>query len=195
VKVTVPLSSGSRPAGELAKAWTAYEGFCRWREQHSVRSIAHEVSLVSETHQLGGTPDCIAFVDGELGLLDFKTCTKVPAKPYEEQLMAMAAHATLWNEHHSEQLIRACHVVYLPKDGSAHKHHSHANYGAQWEEFSHLLRAFQTKHDLPKGVERERPSLELVNPEPVLRRKPRIRVPAATADMAQRILPLVSFVR
>jgi hypothetical protein len=108
----------------------------------------------------------------------------------------MAAHATLWNEHHPEQLVRACHIVYLPKDGSAHKHHSHANYGAQWEEFSHLLRAFQTKHDLPKGVvEREHPPLELVSPEPISRPKPSIRVPAATVDMAQRILPLVFSVR
>jgi len=69
----------------VAKAWSAFEGFCRWREQHAVRSIAHEVTLVSETHQLGGTPDCIAFVGGEIGLLDFKTCGKAPKEPYREQ--------------------------------------------------------------------------------------------------------------
>src|SRR5215475_7670041 len=66
------------------KAFAAYEAFCVWREGHNVRSIAHEVTLVSETHQFGGTPDCIAYVGGEIGLLDFKTCNRAPSKPYDE---------------------------------------------------------------------------------------------------------------
>jgi len=138
---------------DVARAWSAFEGFVRWREQHAVRSIAHEVPLVSEIHQLGGTPDCIAFVDGAVGLLDFKTCTKAPATPYPEQLLVMAAHATLWNEQHPDRRIVACHIVYLPKDGSPHKHHAHANYAAQWNEFAHLLAAFAAKHGLAKPVD------------------------------------------
>jgi len=201
------LHSALFDAAAKAKAWTAYEHFCSWREQHAVRSIAHEVNLVSETHQLGGTPDCIAYVDGELGLIDFKSCTKAPPKPYEEQVLAMAAHATLWNEHHPDQIVRACHIVYLPKDGSPHKHHAHANYGAQWDEFRHLLHAFQTKHNLPKPVPTA-PVLELVAKP---KAKPRIRVRAGSSatpvfelvptreptevKVEQRFLPLAFSVR
>jgi hypothetical protein len=137
----------------VAKARLAFEGFSRWRDQRAVSGIAHEVSLVSETHQFGGTPDCIAFVDGEIGLLDFKTCTKAPAKPYDEQLMAMAAHAMLWNEAHPDQLVWACHIIYLPKDGSAHRHHAYRDIARQWREFRHLLAAFAAKHGTPKPLD------------------------------------------
>lgn len=164
--------------GDIAKAWQAFEAFCRWREQHCVRSIAHEVSLVSEIHQLGGTPDCIAFVDGAVGLLDFKSCTKVPSSPYAEQLLVMAAHATLWNEAHPDEKIAACHIVYLPKDGSPHKHHAHVPYEDQWSEFACLLAAFATKHGLPRPVDRRDAEIGRLKAELTMRdllapRKPR----------------------
>lgn len=138
---------------DIARAWQAFEGFCRWRESNHVRSIAHEVSLISDFHQLGGTPDCIAFVGGEIGLLDFKTCTKVPAEPYREQLLAMSAHGALWNEAYPDRPIRSHHIVYLPKDGSAHRHHAFADLSAQWVEFRHLLAAFAEKHGAPKPLD------------------------------------------
>ena len=138
-------------AAAAAKARKAYGAFCEWREQFNVVSIAHEVTIVSETWQLGGTPDCIAEVSNEVCLLDFKTCTTVPKQPYAEQLLVMAAHAMLWNEAHPHRAIRACHLIYLPKDGGTPKAHAYANYEAQWAEFTHLLAAFATKHGSPKA--------------------------------------------
>jgi hypothetical protein len=136
-----------------ATARKAYEAFCAWRETNSVKAIAHEVTIVSETHQLGGTPDCIAWIGGEVGLLDFKTCTKAPPKPYHEQLLAMAAHATLWNEQNPRQKVQSCHLIYLPKDGSGHRHHSYAGFDSLWREFRCLLTAFAVKNGMPRPVE------------------------------------------
>jgi len=138
---------------DRAKAQAAYGAFCEWREHFRCKSLAHEVTIVSETYQLGGTPDCIAEISGEIGLLDFKTCTTVPRAPYYEQLLAMAAHATLWNERHPERKIHSCHIIYLPKDGSTPKHHAYANYETQWREFACLLAAFAAKNGTPKPVE------------------------------------------
>jgi hypothetical protein len=123
----------------IAKARAAYGAFCEWSDHYAVKSLAHEVTIVSEAWQLGGTPDCIAVIHGDVGLLDFKTCTTVPKQPYAEHLMAMAAHAMLWNGLHPTQTIASCHLIYLPKDGSTPRHHAYANYETQWKEFTHLL--------------------------------------------------------
>jgi hypothetical protein len=136
-----------------AIARKAYDAFCGWREANSVKPIAHEVTIVSETHQLGGTPDCIAYVAGEIGLIDFKTCTKAPAKPYHEQLLAMAAHATLWSEQNPRQKVQSMHLIYLPKDGSGHKHHSYAGLESLWQEFRQLLMVFAVKNGTPKPAD------------------------------------------
>lgn len=140
-----------REPGDLAKAWAAYSAFEAWRDACAVRSIAHEVTLVSETYQLGGTPDCVALIEGEPALIDLKTCSSAPTRPYEEQLLVMAAHAELWNERHPDQAITSCHIIYLPKDGKQPKHHSIADYAPQWQVFSHLLTAFQVKHGTPQA--------------------------------------------
>jgi hypothetical protein len=39
----------------IAKARSAYGAFCEWCEHFRVRSLAHEVTIVSETWQLGGS--------------------------------------------------------------------------------------------------------------------------------------------
>jgi hypothetical protein len=136
------------------KAKAAYDAFSEWRGHFRVRGLAHEITIVSEAFQLGGTPDCIVEISGgDIGLLDFKTCTTVPKAPYHEQLLAMAAHAMLWNGEHPNQAIRSCHLIYLPKDGSTPKHHAYANYEVQWREFPHLLAAFAEKHGTPKGAD------------------------------------------
>jgi hypothetical protein len=140
------LSEGA----DIIKARNAFVAFTEWREHFAVKPIAQEVTIVSETHQLGGTPDCIASIQGEVGLLDFKTCTTPPKQPYHEQVLAMAAHATLWSELHPDQAIRSCHLIYLPKDGSAPRHHAYANHPAHWGEFACLLAAFAAKNGTPK---------------------------------------------
>jgi hypothetical protein len=161
-----------------ASAWRAYEAFCTWRAAQSVRPIAHEVTIVSETHQLGGTPDCIAYIADEIGLLDFKTCTKAPARPYHEQLLAMAAHATLWNEHNPRQKVQACHLIYLPKDGSSHKHHSYAGLDSLWREFHQLLIAFAIKNGTPRPLEVRN------DPEHLVAEIARLKAEVATAAAA-----------
>jgi hypothetical protein len=59
-----------------------------------VQPIALEQPLVSETHQYGGTPDCVAIIDGKVALVELKTSVK----PFADHLVAMAAHGALWNE-------------------------------------------------------------------------------------------------
>lgn len=142
-----------RDPTSIDKARKAYKTFCEWRDLLHVKPIAHEVVLVSETHQLGGCPDCIAWIDGHVALLDFKTCGTRPKTPYSEQLAAMAAHAVLWNEAHPEQPVTQCHIIYLPKDGSRFGHHRYADLTRDWREFRRLITAFAAKTGTPQPAD------------------------------------------
>ena len=124
----------------LHKCWSAFEAFRDWRSQCHVRAIAQEVSLVSEAHQYGGTPDTIAmFGNGGLGLIDFKTS----AKPYPDHLLALAAHGNLWNEHHPDQPIKSYHLLILPKDGSGFQEYAYTDLTLQWKLFRLYLDAYR----------------------------------------------------
>lgn len=132
----------------LQAAWNAFNAFRAWRQQCQVRAIAQEASLVSELYQYGGTPDCVALIDGKVSLIDFKTS----AKPYAEHLIAMAAHAHLWNERHPDRPIAAFHVICLPKDGSAFQHHAYADLSLQFKIFTLWLEAYRLEKDCSAAV-------------------------------------------
>jgi hypothetical protein len=117
------------PRDGFDKAMRAFMQFRKWRIGCHVQPIALECSLVSEVHQYGGTPDCIALINSKLSLVGFKTSLI----PYADHLVAMAAHAALWNENNLGRLIEAFHWIGLSKDGAEFRHHEYANLSPQWE--------------------------------------------------------------
>lgn len=123
----------------LNKCFASFAAFRAWRERCHVEPVVQEVAMVSETFQYGGTPDTIAMIDGELGLIDFKTS----AKPYPDNLIALAAHGHLWDENNSARPLRSYHLIILPKDGSAFQHHAYADLSVQWEIFTLYLQAYR----------------------------------------------------
>jgi|GEM_PF-1553563 hypothetical protein len=150
----------------LRKAWSAFAAFRQWRQQCHVRAIAQEVALVSEAFQYGGTPDTIAMINGGLGLIDFKTS----AKPYPENLVALAAHGKLWEENHPDQPLTAgYHLICLPKDGSDFGHHAYADLSPQWELFRLWLAAYRLEKGCPSPAKaqaaRPKPAAPEAKPE------------------------------
>jgi hypothetical protein len=133
----------------LRKAFASFGQFREWRQQCHVRAIAQEVSLVSETHQYGGTPDTIAMIGNGVGLIDFKTSPK----PYPDHLIALAAHGKLWEETHPQHpLTGGYHLLILPKDGTALQHHAYDELARQWKLFTLYLEAYRlekAKADAP----------------------------------------------
>ena len=157
------------PRDDYDKAMRAFLQFRKWRIACHVHPIVLEASLISETHQYGGTPDCVALIDGKVALVEFKTS----AKPYPDHLVAMAAHAALWNENKPDRPIVAFHWIGLPKDGSEFQHHAYADLSTQWEIFTLYLDAWR----LEKGLTRKRTS------------KPATVVPAPKATLAAQAAP------
>jgi hypothetical protein len=63
---------------EYSKQDIVTAGFCmnsyhEWEKSHKVEPIIVEVPMSSDKYGYGGTPDCLAMINGELELLDFKT--------------------------------------------------------------------------------------------------------------------------
>jgi hypothetical protein len=69
---------------------------------------------------------------------------------YPDQKVAMAGHATLWNEHNADRKVTNAHLVLLAKDGSGARTHSFGELQNEWEIFQLWLKAWR----LEKGVER-----------------------------------------
>jgi hypothetical protein len=135
------------------KAMRAFMQFRKWRVSCRLEPIALEISLVSEIHQYGGTPDCIALINERVSLVEFKTS----AKPFADHLVAMAAHAALWNENNHGRPIEAFHWIGLPKDGGEFQHHAYADLSPQWEIFLCYLECWR----LEKGLIRKRTKVTL----------------------------------
>jgi hypothetical protein len=154
------------------------------------------------SNQYGGTPDCIALINSKVSLVEFKTS----AKPYADHLVAMAAHAALWNENSPGRLIEAFHWIGLPKDGSEFKHHSYADLSQQWEIFTLYLDARR----LEKGLQRTRtkraatiaqtpkaaPAITAAAPaKPRRARKPLIEQPAQRKEIGVRPQTMAQILR
>jgi hypothetical protein len=148
------------PPEDIDKAFAAFKQYEGWRKDHCVRAIAFEEALVSETHQVGGTPDIIGLVDGDRALLDFKT-SKTASDVYLDQKLAMAAHGCLWHENHPDLPLAGYHLIILPKDGKLFGHHAFADLAPELEMFLLQLDCWR----IEKGLRRARS--KRVAPEPM----------------------------
>lgn len=66
-----------------------------WESQNHITPVLIEEPLVSEQYGFGGTIDCLAKINGELTLIDWKTSKGI----YPEMIYQMAAYQQLLIEH------------------------------------------------------------------------------------------------
>jgi hypothetical protein len=92
---------------------------------------------------------------------------------YPEMKVAMAAHANLWNEANPKLAIDTFHLIALPKDGGAFKHHAFDDLDREWQTFKVYREAWRLEKEwvAEKKVAKATSKTEA----PV---KPRIRVKA-----------------
>ena len=62
---------------DIKTAENSLKSFHEWRKEHELKVILTETPLVSDKFAYGGTPDCLAIVNGELELIDFKTSNAI----------------------------------------------------------------------------------------------------------------------
>lgn len=80
---------------QIIQACKCAKKFFEWLSyQYEFIPIASELELVSEKHQYGGCIDLLAILNGNLTLIDFKTCSAI----WNEQKYQVSAYHNLLNE-------------------------------------------------------------------------------------------------
>ncbi len=99
---------------DIKTAENSLKSFHEWRKEHELKVILTETPLVSDKYAYGGTPDCLAYINGELELLDFKTSKAIWNNYYYQ----IAAYRQLLIEHGYPELNRA-RILRISKDDNA----------------------------------------------------------------------------
>lgn len=94
------------------EARAACETFLEWMMRHNVTTIEAERRILSKHHWYAGTVDIIAWVDGELSVLDIKTSSRISYSMH----MQTAAYTQAYEEE-TGQIIQRRGIIRLPKDG------------------------------------------------------------------------------
>jgi len=76
---------------QIDQAENAVLSFLEWAKYKRISPIFLEEPMVSEQYRFGGTPDCLALINGELTLLDIKTSAAI----FPEMLIQIAAYRQL----------------------------------------------------------------------------------------------------
>ena len=117
-----------------------------WTKLKNLEVVGHEMSLVSEEYQFGGTIDLLAHIQGEddkITLIDFKTSKSVKV----EHFIQMAAYGQLVKEHFSFVPSRYL-LLHMPRGCKYPTAYTRDTLAAEWGVFKHLLDLERAKETL-----------------------------------------------
>lgn len=79
LKIDTPVMNGQTGKEEelTTDEWEAVKSFVDWNNEVNPKYILSEKNVISRKHRYAGTIDCLAEVNGELYLIDFKTSKSV----------------------------------------------------------------------------------------------------------------------
>lgn len=95
---------------QIEQAENSVLSFLEWEKSHPIEPILIEEPLVSEDWYFGGQIDCLAKLDGELQLIDFKTSKAV----YPEMKAQCAAYFYLLQENGYE--VESARILRIGRD-------------------------------------------------------------------------------
>ena len=121
----------------IEKALTAFKNFQHWKETVRFQVISLEEHLVSEVHRFGATPDCVAIINRNASLFDWKTSNAV----YADYLVQIAAYRVAWEEVHPDiPLVGGFYLYRMDKLSAAWTQHYWEELPEAWEAFKNVLR-------------------------------------------------------
>ena len=100
-------------------ALLAFTGFLAWHKRVNFQALGNEVILVNEELQIGGTIDCIAKVDDDLVIVDWKSSKYL----YAENKLQLAAYTYMYEQAQPKAKISHGLVMRFSKEDG--KHHQH----------------------------------------------------------------------
>lgn len=100
-KIGVPGYEDKPQIPEDPQEKQGVKAFLSWVTQHDVKFVDSEFITYHRELKYIGTADCLALVDGELSLVDFKTSNGL----YNDVMMQTAAYVKAWEHEHDKQIV------------------------------------------------------------------------------------------
>ena len=119
IKGKKPPPLDNLPPDVIERAQQSFQAFIEWRKTSRFDLVASEVTIVSERLGYAGQIDCIAHLGGQVAIIDWKSSKAL----YPDQIVQLAAYATLWEDAHSDLPVRLLRVVRFPPEGGFADHH------------------------------------------------------------------------
>ena len=118
------------------EARAACETFLEWMARHNVTIIEAERRILSKHYWYAGTVDIIAWVDGELSVLDIKTSSRISYSMH----MQTAAYTQAYEEE-TGKIVQRRGIIRLPKDGEPFEYRESAD-AEDFKSFTLLLQLY-----------------------------------------------------
>ncbi len=116
--------------------------FYEWRRENEIVPVLVEAALVSEQYKYGGTIDLLAYVNGVLTLVDFKTSKAV----YPEMIHQLAAYNQLLAEHGFKvKNVRILRIGRSEDEGFEEQRKTMTELRNHWRIFRHCLEIYNLK--------------------------------------------------
>jgi hypothetical protein len=137
------------PMEHVAKAKNAFRNYLIWKKRVNYEPIESEISLVSEKHKFGGTPDAAALIDNLLSIPDWKSGKDL----YADTWMQVVAYQKLWDENFPDNPITGgYHVLRTGKEDAMFEHTWRAldckTAELAWEWFLNLRRNYDLEQEM-----------------------------------------------
>jgi len=128
---------------QIDQAENATLAFFEWEKTNPIKPILVETPLVSEAYRFGGTIDCLARLNGDLCLVDFKTSSGI----YPEMMVQVAAYRQLLAEaiYYTDRVI-ILRIGRTPDEGFEERHVGQLD--KRWEIFKHALAIYNLQREV-----------------------------------------------
>jgi hypothetical protein len=131
----------------MLQAVSSFKSYEAWAKNFELEVIEQEIKLVCQEYRFGGTPDAVAFVKGEVCLIDWKTSNSIRTG----MLVQLAAYRHLWNVNRPENpLTGGSHLIRFAKTHGDFSHHYFPNLDQAWEQFTLFRKAYDNDLALKK---------------------------------------------
>lgn len=130
---------------DIALAENCFLSYLEWEKSHPVKPVLIEKPLVSDRYNYGGTPDCIAYLDDSLELLDYKTGKAL----YRESFYQLAAYWQLAEEQGYK--IERARILRIGRDANeGFEERMVKNVKGEFEIFWHCLSIYNLQKELKR---------------------------------------------
>ena len=128
---------------QIDQAENATLSFFEWEKTHPIEPILIEERIVSEEYGFGGTIDCLARLNGELCLIDFKTSRGI----FPEMLIQVVAYRQLLIESgYDVTKINILRIGRTEDEGFEERLVNHLD--KRWEIFLHCLEIYRLQKEV-----------------------------------------------